>query len=144
MQKTEQRDFTDDEGLIQAHSTQLPALRAFKLMTRLGKLLGPAMGQLKGVKLKAKADALLPVLTALFESLEPDEADGLAQQILEGTHVVAGGKAVTLNSAPAIDAVFGGRLLLMLRVMAFAVEVNYRDFFRGLAPSAGGAKPASP
>ncbi len=144
MQKTEQRDFTDDEGLLQVHSTQLPALRAFKLMTRLGKLLGPSLAQLKGVKLKAKADALLPVLTTLFEALEPDEAESLAQQILEGTLVIAGGKSVTLNSQPAIDAVFGGRLLSMLRVMSFAVEVNYRDFFRGLAPGAGAAQPASP
>lgn len=148
MQRTEERVFTDAEGDITVKSTQHAALPAFRLMGRLGKLLTPALSQFKGVKFKSDVSSLAPVLAALFERLDPAESDSLAIQVLCNTLVVAGGKAVTLTSADAINQVFSGRLLSMFKVMAFAVEVNYKDFFLGLPSGVAEPKaatdPASP
>jgi hypothetical protein len=135
MIKTLDRTLTDEQGSVLVKSTQLPATRAFKLMTRLGKLLGPVLGQLKGVKLGSDTANLVPALGALFAVLEPDEADALMISILEGTLVVTN-EAITLSSAAAIDKVFSGRLPMLLKVMSVAIEANFADFFRGLGPSA--------
>lgn len=136
MQRTEERTFTDDDGTMLVKTTQLPALRAFKLMARLGKLLSPSIGQLSGVKFGAKSDMLAPAFMALFERLDTSEVEDLSIKVLEGTLVVSDGAARTLSNAPAIDQVFGGRILTLVKVMAFAVEVNFRDFFRALAKEA--------
>lgn len=146
MQKTESKEFTDDQGTLRVQSMQLSALRAFRLMGRLGKLLGPALTQLKGVKFRGtNSAALLPALAALFESMDPEEAETLAVQVLEGTMVVHGDKFVTLNTVETINAVFGGRLMTMLKVMVFAAEVNFRDFFTTLTQpaEAGDAAPVA-
>ena len=137
MQKCEERAFADEAGTLQVKTTQLPALRAFRLLSRLGKLLGPSLGKLRGVGLKSDASALTPAIAALADSLDPDQIEALAVQILEGTLVVDGKQARTLNTAAAIDDVFGGRLMTMFKVMAFAIEVNFRDFFRALPVPTG-------
>lgn len=135
MQKQEERQFSDESGTIIATTTQLPALRSFRLLTRLGKLMGPAIGRLKGVGLKSDMSALLPALMSLFDNLEPDDVDSLTLQILEGTVVEVGGRPTVLSSTEGVNRVFGGRLFLMFKVMVFAIEVNFRDFFRELTPA---------
>lgn len=141
MQRCEDRIFTDEQGQLDVKTTQLPAMRAYKLICRLAKLFGSSLDSLRGVGFKADVKNLLPVLTELFNNLDEDEAEKLALKILAGTLVVGNGKAVGLTSADAIDGVFSGRLLMMLKVMAFALEVNYRDFFRELLKTADGLKP---
>lgn len=138
MQKTEERTFAGENGSsVVAKTTQLPALRSFKLLARLSKLVGPALGSLKDIKLKADVAALVPALMRLSETLDPDEIEGLAVQVLEGTIVVTGGRAVPLQSIDAINGACAGDLMLLFRLMAFAVEVNFRDFFRGFSQTLG-------
>lgn len=141
MQRTEDRTFTDEQGTLDVKTTQLPAMRAFRLLNRLAKLVGGSLGALRGVGFKADVKHLAPILAELFDRLDPEETDALALQILGGTLVVANGKAVSLHNADAIDGVFGGRLMTMLKVLAFALEVNYKDFFHELLKVAGDAKP---
>lgn len=132
--------YTDSEGDILVKSTQHAALPAFRLMGRLGKLLTPALAGFKGIKFKSDVSSLAPVLAALFERLDPSESDSLAIQVLCNTLVVTGGKATTLATATDINNVFSGRLLAMFKVMAFAVEVNFKDFFLGLPSGAAEVK----
>lgn len=140
MQKSIDRTFEDEQGKLTCTTTQLPALQAFKLLAKLGKLMGPALGALKGVKLTQDKSKLVPALTTLLAGLDPDDSEALVVQILAGTIAIHGGKVVELKQA-AIDSVFGGRLILLFQVMAFALEANFADFFRGLAPG-GGEAPA--
>lgn len=141
MQRTEDRVFTDDQGTMEVKTTQLPAIRAFRLMNRLAKLVGGSLVGLRGVGFKADVKHLAPVLAELFDRLDPDEAEQLVLQILNATLVVSNGKAISLHNNDAIDGVFGGRLMTMLKVMAFALEVNYKDFFHELLKVAGDVKP---
>jgi len=134
VQKTEERTFTGEDGSsVLVKTTQLPALRSFRLLARLGKLMGPALGSLKGIKLKSDVASLVPALMRLSETLDPDEIESLASQVLEGTLVVSHGRAVPLQSVDQINGVCAGDLMLLFKLMAFAVEVNFRDFFRGFS-----------
>ena len=142
MQKSDSKTIQDAQGSIDLKSTQLPARRAFKLLTRLGKLLSRSLVDVKKINHK-DPESLVRALMSLFDSLEPEEADTLSLQILEGTLAVVGGRAVTLSNGDAIDTVFSGRLLAMFKAMVFALEVNFRDFFHELASSVPAPAPAA-
>lgn len=135
MQRQEERSFEDkDQPKLKIFCTQHAALQAFRLMGRLGKLLGPALQSFRGVKFRGQdIGTLAPMLATLFEQLDPDQAESLAINLMEGCLAVGvGSKAIPLNNAENIDLVFGGRLMTMFKVMAFAAEVNYKDFVGGL------------
>jgi len=120
--------------------TQLSAMRALALLPRIGKALAPAVEKLDPSLLSSKAGdvqllAIVPVLTAFFSALDSAEATDLIRQLNVGTTVAWDGKFVDLNSEAIIDLVFTGRLPTLLKVTAFALEVNFGGFFDGLPAS---------
>lgn len=125
-----------------------------RLLARLLKHVGPAFGQLRGIdmgQLKSSSSlagdiaAFAPAIAAMFESLTPDDFDSLSCEILSRCAVILpeGGQLKNWDlSKPAnIDDAFAGDLMLMFKVMAFALEVNYAGFFLGLG--LGGADAGS-
>lgn len=111
--------------------SQLPARRALEMFGRLGKSLGPALFEAiaRGGQVDPDADAmdlvaaLAPALGSVFSRLPPGELTALADELLE---------PATCDGAPIkpqFDLLFQGQILALLRVLAFAVEVNYADFF---------------
>ena len=130
MLKTDSRVIDD----LDVKTTQLPALRSFTLFTKLGRIISPALEQaadlFSGKSLATmEVSAIAPALAALFEQLKPDETKDLVHDILENTVVVLDGKLYDLSSDDVINHVFTGRFRAMLSTMAFALEVNYSDFF---------------
>ncbi len=123
---------------LEVTTTQLPVLRAFALFTKLGKVLAPALARAADLQLDPDMDvsALAPALGELFAQLDPADATQLAHDVLISTSVVADGRITELSQSGAIDLVFGGRFLAFLKTMAFAIEVNFRDFFDGTLGSA--------
>lgn len=132
--------------------SQLPAMRALKLSTRLGKLFGPAMAKVAGAgPPKAFEDmnleALSPAVAMLFENLTESEIESLTKELLGSALAQLDGNWVELfGKAPTFDLVMGGDVLGIYRLLYAAIEVNYSDFFdalRGLvtavtaSPSAG-------
>jgi hypothetical protein len=108
---------------------QLPATKAHKLLIRIGKILGPAIGGgLDGVKGSFKDDAAGAIgraVSGLFERATPDEVDAILKEFVEYSEV--DGKP--LKSC--FDLHFAGKLADMYLWFAFALEVNYSDFFGG-------------
>jgi hypothetical protein len=121
---------------IETNVTQFDALRACTLIPRLGKILAPVAGMLKGVNADTDIEALGPALGALFTRLEGDELRALVCDLLVGTTVVADGAVRDLSRADNINAVFSSRLGVMFKVLAFVLEVNFGSFFGGSASSA--------
>lgn len=122
-----------------------PAMRALKLLTRLGKIAGPAVAAiasaaggrgLKGLDVAAIGGALL----VLFERLSPDDFEQLAKELLQGCRARHGDKAVDLVHS--FDVVFAGRPLLALKVLQAQIGFTYGDFFSALAGLEGQAAPA--
>ncbi len=123
--------------------SQLPARRALEMFSRLGRALGPAAFEAiakGGAVLTSKGEddevspeemlpALAPALASLFDRLPEGELSAIADTLLEPA--TCDGQLIKSQ----FDDLFQGHILLLLQVLAFAIEVNYRDFFdagRGL------------
>lgn len=111
--------------------SQLPARRALEMFGRLGKALGPAAFEAvaRGGQVDPESDAmelvgaLAPALGTVFARLPPGELSAIADELLEPA--TCDGVPVK----PQLDLLFQGQILELLKVLAFAVEVNYADFF---------------
>ena len=118
---------------------QLPAMRAFKLMARLVKAIGPAIGALAKLDPSTRVDAVTSELAGAFSTLDDQEAERLVPEILINTTVLtedARGLSEKSLTKERIDEVFTGRLMTMFKVLGFALEVNYGDFIAGSVPAA--------
>lgn len=114
---------------------QFPAMYGFALLARLAKCIGPALGALGSVS-PDDTSAMAPALREALSTLDPDEAQKLALEILKSTSVLlpkAGGEVarVELSDKTKIDLVFSGRLKTMFKVLGFSVRVNFSDFVSG-------------
>lgn len=125
-------------GELDVDTTQLPARRAIKLAGKLGRVIGPALSKAKGLSMQSDIADLAPALTAFFTSLSDTEYDALLLEILSSTVVtgvcgdVAERRRVQLDSLKKIDDAFGADMSGLVKVAAFALEVNFRDFMGGV------------
>ena len=132
---------------------QLPASRAYRLLVRLMKHAGPALGELLGVVvgLDGKPGAAQSIadldlgganlarvgvaLQLLFDRLTPQEADEIRKELLEGALVDE------QPLGPQFDDVFAGEVYGIIELQLFALKVNFGSFSRALdAARAKGAK----
>lgn len=113
--------------------SQHPARKAARLLAKVGRTIGPAIGALRGMSaddLKKDVADLTPILSALFARLEDDVVDGLITDLLSCTSVTdVDGNVHQLATASKIDHVFTGRLRSLISACAFALEVNFKGFF---------------
>lgn len=131
------------------HVTQLTATRSLKLLNKIGKVLGPALAHLgksvdgppgAGLELAA-ADIdfgeLGAAFGALFDRLADDALfDAILRELLSGASVETEKGVVPLfagASTSTFDAVFAEHPADAYKLARFALEVNYKDFFDGLA-----------
>lgn len=142
MVKTETRIIDGEQVAV----TMLPATQGLQLLGRVVRLMGPGLAQalavpgaLKRMMQMDPAD-LLGSFGAFAEKVTPETVDDLKQTLLAG--VTVGGVAVLDGT---FDLRFQGRLLFLLKVARFSLEVNLRDFFGVLfaarPPSAAGNAP---
>ncbi len=147
--KSETRSFGDD---LKVSTTQLPPMRAMPLVTQVGRLVGSALAsgatEIAGKKL-AEIDfsKLGAVFAGVCAQLEGDELSKLTRALLSNTsaELEIDGKLrrVELRNDDVINSVFAGRFFTLFEVLAFAIEVNFGDFFGGTAsspPSDGAAQ----
>jgi hypothetical protein len=123
--KTETRTI---DGL-EVSTTQFPALRGFRTMTRLAGILAPVLSNLEGVSLDSDISELGPALTQLFMRLADEDAEALASELLISTSVQLNGTLVELNDRDRINMAFDGSVFGLVKTLIFVIEVNYGDFF---------------
>lgn len=139
--------------------TQLGATDGQRLLVKLSKILLPAVGALvKGSDAKIADMDLASVdidsaAKALAASLSPDEFDAIAASMSASTEIWGPGFGDAGAPMPRhFDEHFAGRYVAMLKWLAFALKVNFADFFDGKGSVAGlvaglrsqGAPSASP
>lgn len=136
MTKTE----TKKLGELEFKTTQLPAMRAFALLTKLAKVVGPALGALSKLDPDTELDLAGSGLISALQTLDTKEAESLVLDVLSGTEAIVpdatGGRAIPLSKQANIDLIFTGKLKLMFQVVGFALQVNFRDFSEGSDPAA--------
>jgi hypothetical protein len=68
---------------------------------------------------------------ALASNLDDAKTDHYMRRIFEHTIVTVGQHAYDLTDQVQFDECFSGRLPVVYKAAAFALEVNFRDFFPG-------------
>ena len=116
--------------------SQLPASRGLEMFGKLAGLLGPAALEAlaKGASLDKDLKTLAPAAVMLFARLQPGDLTAIAKELL--------GPA-TVDNAPLekqFEVHFQGRILHLFKVLVFAIEVNFGDFFDVLGAFGGKSK----
>jgi len=106
----------------------LPVKQSIRLLTRILKIIGPALGgAATGEDIRNIGDIDLGmVVSGICSRLDENDVEHIIDTLL--TQVLHSGKG---NLQQIFDAHFGGRLPHLLKVVAAALEVNYGDFFGG-------------
>ena len=121
-------------GDFDVDTTHLPARRAIKLAGKLGRVIAPALSKTRGLSMQSDLADLAPVLTAFFSGLEDKEYDALLLESLASTVITYGEpkRRIELSSLTRIDEVFGDDMSALVKVFAFVIEVNFKDFMSGV------------
>lgn len=145
MGREQQGGVTKEVGDLTVEVFMLPPKQAMKVLTRLTKVVGQPLGALAsglmgekpGENAKGLADRDLPpdiierALVAFTDRLEEDMVTETIDIMFSVVHIQSGDDVGTRPIR--MDTDFRGKTLLMLKVFAAALEVNFADFF-----SAGG------
>jgi hypothetical protein len=119
--------------------TTLPFGKSKGLLVFLGKKVGPALSALAG---SLTLESAVPALAGALENLNESDLDHVMDVLTADACVVLpDGRTPLLCHADVREEVFGGRVLLFFRFLAFALEVNYADFFAAARKSAPGKDP---
>jgi hypothetical protein len=121
---------------IRFETTQFPAMRAFELLARLVKSVGPAIGALTNIDPNTELSSIGPQLMAGLSTLNPSEAAKLVEDVLACTTADVDNKRISLSTKSNIDLVFSSKLKTMFKVLGHALKVNYQDFNEGSDPAA--------
>jgi hypothetical protein len=116
------------DGVL-VETTQFAAMRAYGLMAKLAKVLGPAMGVLAEVNSETRMEEMGPALGMALANVSPTDAQALLLDVLAGSVAEVDGRRFDLINQNAIDEVFTGRLKTMFKALGHALKVNYSDFF---------------
>ncbi len=143
---------------LKVTSTQFPPMRAHKLLARLAKVMGPALGEIANVDIgdddsvtEFNLGSLGPALVRVFAELDDTTAERLPLEILSLTTCVdaEGTTKHEVGTLAGYNAAFAGLGAAPYLVMAFALKVNYARFLEDLAafapkPKAKVVKAAGP
>lgn len=108
--------------------TQLPALRALRMQSKLLKLLGPSFAQMlvSSEKEDNEVDQCLPLAVSLLvNQLEEKTLENLVLELTQGVR-----KDGHELKKEIIDLEFAGNLNELFLLLKFILEVNYADFFQ--------------
>jgi hypothetical protein len=119
---------------------QLPAMQSVLLLHRLAKTMGGGLlkvlagaGGGGGPKVDLRAldvDSLIPAMESFFDRFSEADLERLLRQLLETATVQ--GKGGEMALLPVFDVELQGKPMTVFKLLAFALEVNYRDFFSAL------------
>jgi hypothetical protein len=112
----------------------MPAWAGLETFTRVSKYLAPALDGLGAITGGSSSkDVAVAALAKAVQGLannQPAELKAISKVLLEGCTVTIDGKKQKL--LPVFDIVMQGRLLTYFKLMAWALEINYLDFYEGL------------
>lgn len=116
-------------GELDFELSPLPAWKALETWTRVIGVLAPGLNGLNGLKAKTQEEMLGALARAIqgLASTNPAEIQSLSKVLLETCLVTVKGQQAPL--LPVFDVVMQGRMLSVFKLLAWAVEVNYADFF---------------
>lgn len=125
MIKTEPITLATSQGAMTFQVEQFTSMRAVRMLTRLGKMFGPAFSKVQSAA-SGKPEDQLGVIGELLNNLQPDEAEQLILDLLECVH------HENSQIGPHVNTMFAGHLMELFKLVGFVIKVNYSDFFSAL------------
>lgn len=122
---------------------KLPASRAIRTLAKLTKMVGPGIDRLQkaiaGDPKKMDGD-ILPAIAAIIAGSDPDTLTDFVTELAETAEVKLdrGGS----YDPVVLDLHFSDNLMEAITVVAWVLEVNFRDFFVGGQAALSGSKAA--
>lgn len=112
----------------------LPPKTARKILVRVFQVLGPSLGEAFTRDDEKLSAAIGPIVREFTDRISDEDLDWIMDALTGVTTISPGGeKTIQLRSV--FDAQFKGKIGTMFKWFAFALEVQFSDFFGG---SAGG------
>ena len=133
MIESKQRKFKTSKGDVAFTVQQLNGMKAMQLFLRLSKKIGPSLAKMKNSPDKLEGVA------ALLQSVEPEDFTQVTRDLLNG-HCVAvfpDSGEVDSNAADNLGEIFKGHPFEIGKLVLFALEVNFGDFFSNASKSDG-------
>jgi hypothetical protein len=114
---------------------QLPPMKAMRLLHRISKAVAPAFaaaGKGKLDLLDTDLGDLSQAAALLFDRFSEQDLEDVTRALLAESWVTRDGKIC--ETMPVFDAIFGGRLDLVIGAIGFALEVNYGNLMSAIRP----------
>lgn len=113
--------------------TQFPATKSLKMLHRVGKYISAPLSKLAGnykqgekiIDQEIATDTIGKAVQSFFEACDEHTFETTVKELLTST--------TRNNKAINFDIDFCGNIGELLKVLAFVLEVNYKDFFSGIA-----------
>ena len=118
----------------------LTAWKGMETFTRVTRFIAPAVSSIFS-KGSGDTGAALALAFQGLASNSPAELKSITEILLEGCTVAFEGRTVRLLTV--FDTVMRGKIFTVFKLLAWAVEVNYADFFAALKSGLGLLKPAA-
>jgi hypothetical protein len=127
MRETKEREIDGTRFRV----TQLGALKATDLFVRLMQVLGPTLGEAVGSGAQVDPGKLI---ASLAMNLRSEDIAYMRDTLGLVSEVHVGARAQDdawrpMHSRETYDEVFAGRMMLQIRWLTFALEVQFADFF---------------
>lgn len=112
-------------------TSHYPTGKAVRLLTKLGKIIGPSIGSLsqQGMDTQVSGSMIGDALQKLFENIEADESEALLKEILSGTLIFTDSG----NRVIVFDTDFAGSIGRLFKVAKEILQFQYSDFLAGIA-----------
>lgn len=128
MQRTQEKIIGENTYTV----TQFPATKSLKMLHRVGKYISAPLAKLAGdikpnasiMNSEVTTEALGGAVQAFFDSCDENTFEQTVKDLLTST--TRNGKAINF------DLDFCGSIGELMKVLAFILEVNYKDFFSGI------------
>lgn len=122
--------------------TKFAARHGLRVLTRIARVVGPAMAEAAGGRKGEPEAAVTKSLRAAIEQVTPEEVDWLVDEFAAQTTVDLNGKGmeVRLSSGDTFDQIFADDYAAILGWFRFCLELN----FAGFLASIGVRLPAAP
>lgn len=131
--RQEKRTLLDADGIGHEYFViQKPASQGEKLKFKLLAMLGPALGQLKGLKVEGQnqdtaIEAFGNAIAYLFEKNNPDQVFAFLQNLVIG--ISRDGERITESN---FDTFYTDNTMEFYKACALVLEVNFSNFLKGL------------